>query len=224
MDAQGRVLGRHRGVIRYTVGQRRGLGVSAGRPLYVQRIDAAENRVVLCGEEGLYTRRAEAEGFNWIAFEKPPAWLRAEAKLRAGHGGAPAEVWTGADGRVRVEFDEPQRAVTPGQALVLYRGKLPKFRNLGEDGKPHMIFNWFDWKRDGREYPKIHPSQKPISVLKRLIETFTDEGDVVIDPCAGSGSTLRAARELGRNSYGFEVSRDFYRKANEQMLGEEVAG
>ena len=109
-------------------------------------------------------------------------------------------------------------------ALVLYRGKLPKFRNLGEDGKPHMIFNWFDWKRDGREYPKIHPSQKPISVLKRLIETFTDEGDVVIDPCAGSGSTLRAARELGRNSYGFEVSRDFYRKANEQMLGEEVAG
>ena len=88
---------------------------------------------------------------------------------------------------------------------------------------PHMIFNWFDWKRDGKEYPKIHPSQKPISVLKRLIETFTDEGDVVIDPCAGSGSTLRAARELGRNSYGFEVSRDFYRKANEQMLGEEAS-
>lgn len=108
-------------------------------------------------------------------------------------------------------------------ALVLYRGKLPKFRNLGEDGKPHMIFNWFDWKRDGREYPKIHPSQKPISVLKRLIETFTDEGDVVIDPCAGSGSTLRAARELGRNSYGFEVSRDFYQKAKEQMLGEEAS-
>ena len=56
-------------------------------------------------------------------------------------------------------------------ALVLYRGKLPKFRNLGEDGKSHMIFNWFDWKRDGKEYPKIHPSQKPISVMKRLIET-----------------------------------------------------
>lgn len=109
-------------------------------------------------------------------------------------------------------------------ALVLYRGKLPKFRNLGEDGKSHMIFNWFDWKRDGKEYPKIHPSQKPISVMKRLIETFTDPGDVVIDPCAGSGSTLRAARELGRNSYGFEVSRDFYQKAKEQMLGEEDGG
>ena len=108
-------------------------------------------------------------------------------------------------------------------ALVLYRGKLPKFRNLGEDGKNHMIFNWFDWKRDGTDVPKIHPSQKPISVLKRLIEIFTDEGDVVIDPCAGSGSTLRAARELGRPSYGFEVSRDFYKAATEQMLGKETA-
>ena len=103
-------------------------------------------------------------------------------------------------------------------ALVLYRGKLPKFRNDG-----HMIFNWFDWKRDGKEVPKIHPSQKPVSVLKRLIEIFTDEGDVVIDPCAGSGSTLRAARELGRPSYGFEVSRDFYKAATEQMLGKETA-
>ena len=105
-------------------------------------------------------------------------------------------------------------------ALVLYRGKLPKFRNADGDGRTHMIFNWFDWKRDGREYPKIHPSQKPVSVLKRLIEIFTDKGDVVIDPCAGSGSTLRAARELGRPSYGFEVSTEFCRKAKEQMLGE----
>lgn len=61
-----------------------------------------------------------------------------------------------------------------------------------------------------------------MSVLKRLIEIFTDPGDVVIDPCAGSGATLRAARELGRDSYGFEVSRDFYLKAKEQMLGEEA--
>ena len=108
-------------------------------------------------------------------------------------------------------------------ALVLYRGKLPKFRNVGEDGKKHMVFNWFDWFRDGKEYPKIHPSQKPVSVLKRLIEIFTDPGDVVIDPCAGSGSTLRAARELGRNSYGFEISREFYQAATEQMLGEGTA-
>ena len=105
--------------------------------------------------------------------------------------------------------------------LVLYRGKLPKFRNIGEDGKKHMIFNWFDWKRDGAEVPKIHPSQKPVLVLKRLIEIFTDPSDVVIDPCAGSGSTLRAARELGRHSYGFEISADFYKKAKEQMLKED---
>mgnify|MGYP000640408407 CR=1 FL=1 len=67
--------------------------------------------------------------------------------------------------------------------------------------------------------PKIHPAQKPVNVLKRLISIFTDEGDVVIDPCAGSGTTLRAAYELGRNSYGFEISREFYGKAKEQMLG-----
>lgn len=100
-------------------------------------------------------------------------------------------------------------------ALVLYRERLPKFRNGGK-----MIFNWFEWKRDStKEYPKIHPAQKPVNVLKRLISIFTDEGDVVIDPCAGSGTTLRAAYELGRNSYGFEISREFYGKAKEQMLG-----
>lgn len=104
-------------------------------------------------------------------------------------------------------------------ALVLYLGKLPKFRNSDANGKRHMIFDHFDWVRDGKDIPKIHPSQKPISVLKRLIEIFTDEGDVVIDPCACSGSTLRAARELGRHSYGFEVSKDFYTKACKQMLG-----
>lgn len=99
-------------------------------------------------------------------------------------------------------------------AVVLYRDKLPKFRN---DGK--MIFDWFPWERDKRsEYPKIHPTQKPIAVLKRLIEIFTDPGDVVIDPCAGSGATLRAARELGRPSYGFEVSKSMYKAAIEKML------
>lgn len=107
-------------------------------------------------------------------------------------------------------------------ALVLYRGKLPKFRNTDENGKHHMIFDHFDWMRDGKDIPKIHPSQKPVNLLKRLIGIFTDEGDVVIDPCAGSGSTLRAARELGRHSYGFEVSRDFYNKACELMLGEDT--
>ena len=98
-------------------------------------------------------------------------------------------------------------------ALLLYRDKLPKFNNNG-----HMVFNWFEWRRDGKEYPKIHPAQKPVNVLKRLVEIFTDPGDVVIDPVAGSGSTLRACAETGRDCYGFEVSRDFYKAAMEKML------
>lgn len=130
-------------------------------------------------------------------------------------------------------------------ALLLYRDRLPKFRNgvhTDENGKNipntgHMIFNWFDggneeewgrnyynngtylmWERDGKEIPKIHPAQKPLAVLKRLIEIFTDEGDVVIDPCCGSGTTLRAAFELGRSAYGFEIDRIFYKRAKEEML------
>ena len=112
-------------------------------------------------------------------------------------------------------------------ALLLYRDKLPKFRNgaqYDDDGKiikgtGRMVFNWFEWKRDSaKEYPKIHPAQKPVNLLKRLIEIFTDEGDVVIDPCAGSGTTLRAATELGRNSYGFEVSKEFCKRAKEEIL------
>lgn len=106
--------------------------------------------------------------------------------------------------------------------IVMYRDKLPKFNNIGPDGKGHMVFNWFRWERDGKDVPKIHPTQKPITVLKRLIEVFTDPGDVVIDPCAGSGSTLRAAWELGRNSYGFEVSKQFYTDASGKMLNMDV--
>lgn len=111
-------------------------------------------------------------------------------------------------------------------ALVFYRDRLPKFRNgamIDEDGKTirgtgKMIFNWFTWEKDGKDIPKIHPAQKPVAVLKRMIEIFTDPGDVVIDPCCGSGSTLRAAIELGRNAFGFEIDRNFYQRAKEEML------
>lgn len=92
-------------------------------------------------------------------------------------------------------------------AVVLYRDKLPKFRNKGK-----MIFNYFNWVRDNR-YDVIHPTQKPVAVLERLIEIFTDEGDVIIDPCAGSGTTLIAARNLNRKSYGFEIEKKFYNDA-----------
>lgn len=97
-------------------------------------------------------------------------------------------------------------------AVVLYRNKLPKFNN---DGK--MVFNWMEWPRD-TETPKIHPTQKPIPLLKRLISIFTDPGDVVIDPVAGSGTTLKAAAELNRHAFGFEVDKNFYKAAKEKML------
>jgi site-specific DNA-methyltransferase (adenine-specific) len=97
-------------------------------------------------------------------------------------------------------------------AVVLYREKLPKFNNNGR-----MIFNWMEWNKDN-SVPRIHPTQKPLPLLKKLIRIFTDEGDVVIDPVAGSGVTLKAAAETNRNSYGFEVDRNFFREAKEKML------
>ncbi|MEG0899948.1 MAG: site-specific DNA-methyltransferase [Oscillospiraceae bacterium] len=111
-------------------------------------------------------------------------------------------------------------------ATVLYRNKLPKFNNgKKETGKGKMIFNWFEWQRDkASEYPKIHPTQKPVAVLKQLIEIFTDEGDVIIDPVAGSGTTLRAAQELNRSSYGFEIDKNFYKDAQEKMLQNRLNG
>lgn len=88
-------------------------------------------------------------------------------------------------------------------ALLLYRDKLPKFRNNGR-----MVFNCMDYQRDN-ETPKVHPTQKSIHVVKNLIEIFTDAGDVVIDPTAGSGVTLLAAEMLGRKAYGFEIKKEF---------------
>lgn len=97
-------------------------------------------------------------------------------------------------------------------AILFYRDRLPKFRNNGK-----MVFNWFSWMKDGSDVPKIHPAQKPVALLKRLIEIFTDEGDVVIDPCFGSGSTARACMELKRNFYGFEINKEFYKRARNEM-------
>lgn len=97
-------------------------------------------------------------------------------------------------------------------AILLYRNKLPKFNNNGS-----MVFNNIPYPRD-LETVKIHPTQKSVPLLEYLIELFTDKGDVVIDPCAGSGSTLFAARRIGRRAYGFEIKKDFYKKANEILL------
>ena len=96
--------------------------------------------------------------------------------------------------------------------LILYRDKLPKFNNDGQ-----MVFNCFDWPMDNFT-PKVHPTQKPVPLLERLIEIFTDKDDVVIDPCAGSGSTLLAAANLDRRAYGFEIKKDFFKAAKEKVL------
>lgn len=106
--------------------------------------------------------------------------------------------------------------------LLLYREKLPKFRNKGK-----MVFNCFDWVKD-TDSEKLHPTQKPLGLLKQLIELFTDPGDVVIDPVAGSGSTLVAAEQLGRKAYGFEIKKDFYTGAKkwieeERQIREDIA-
>jgi site-specific DNA-methyltransferase (adenine-specific) len=100
-------------------------------------------------------------------------------------------------------------------AVLLYRDKLPKFNNEG-----NMIFNCMDYTRDNTT-PKIHPTQKSIDVIKKLISVFTDIGDVVIDPCAGSGVTLLAAEMLGRKSYGFEIKKE-YIEAFESELAQNV--
>ena len=91
--------------------------------------------------------------------------------------------------------------------LLFYRDKLPKFNNKGK-----MIFNCMDWERDS-ETEKLHPTQKPVALLKKIIEIFTDEGDIVIDPVCGSGSSLIAALELNRKAYGFEIKKKFHMDA-----------
>ena len=96
--------------------------------------------------------------------------------------------------------------------VLLYREKLPKFNNNGQ-----MIFNCFEWRRDNAT-PKVHPTQKPVPLLEKLIELFTDKGDVVIDPTAGSGTTLLASANMGRRAYGFEIKKQFYNDAQNKIL------
>jgi len=96
--------------------------------------------------------------------------------------------------------------------LIFYRDKLPKFNNNGK-----MVFNVIDWEREDSGIERIHPTQKPLGILKKIIELFTDEGEVVIDPVAGSGNSLVAAIELKRIAYGFEIKKDFYESANKNI-------
>ena len=120
VGADGRVLGRHRGIHHFTVGQRRGLGLAARRPLYVTGVDAARNHVVVGGVDDLLARGARLERVSWIAGRPPPRAVRASVRVRYRHEGVPAEIVAGPEASAVVHFDEPVRAVAPGQAAVFY--------------------------------------------------------------------------------------------------------
>ena len=120
----GEILGTHRGIPFYTVGQRKGLGISFGRPMYVTKIDAARNEITLGPEGSQYSASAVVSGVNWIPWETPPERLRAQVKARYQARPAAAEITPLPDGRALIRFDEPQRAVTPGQSAVFYDGDL----------------------------------------------------------------------------------------------------
>ena len=120
----GAVLGRHKGIIHYTIGQRRGLGIASARPLYVCAIDTERNEVVLGHEDDLLAAGAYAENMNWISGEIPSGEIRCRVKTRYRQKEQPAIVRATDAGGIRIVFDEPQRALTPGQAAVLYDGDV----------------------------------------------------------------------------------------------------
>jgi tRNA-uridine 2-sulfurtransferase len=122
VTANGRVLGEHAGLHHYTIGQRRGLGISDPQPLYVIGIQTTKNRVIVGHQDELMSNEFTAAGVNWIAFDNPTEPVRAEVRVRYRHTAAPATITPIGDDRVRVKFDESQRAITPGQATVFYRG------------------------------------------------------------------------------------------------------
>lgn len=122
IDMSGKIIGRHKGIIRYTVGQHKGLGGNYPDRMFVVSVDPESNTVTLGTEENLFSKSLVAEDFNWISGEAPSGKLRCSAKIRYRHQEQPAEAEVLSDGRVKITFDEPQRAITPGQSAVLYDG------------------------------------------------------------------------------------------------------
>ena len=122
VNEDGDVIGRHNGVHNFTIGQRKGLGFAAGKPLYVLSIDPQQNRVVVGEDEALRKETFEVENVNWVSVARPSETFRATVKIRHKHEPAPATVAPLGDTGARITFDTPQRAITPGQAAVLYDG------------------------------------------------------------------------------------------------------
>lgn len=122
VDTSGAVVGDHTGIHRYTIGQRRGLGIANEKPLYVLQIERAKNQIIVGEADELESVEFTARGVNWIAFDEPAAPVRADVKVRYRHEPAPATIYPLPDSCVRIVFDEPQRAITPGQATIFYDG------------------------------------------------------------------------------------------------------
>ncbi len=122
VDLEGNVLGEHKGIIRYTRGQRKGLGLALPQPMYVCRTDLFENKVILGLNDDLFSSELDANDINLIACDRIDTPIRVEAKVRYSQGAQSATVWQTDDDRLHIEFDEPQRAITKGQAVVMYDG------------------------------------------------------------------------------------------------------
>jgi len=124
VDRSGKVLGRHEGVCFYTIGQRKGLGLSAGKPLYVIDLDPETNTVIVGENQEIFTQGLIAEQLNWVAISSLEEPLEVQARIRYSAPDSPALITPLSNGEVKVEFQEPQRAITPGQAVVFYQGDI----------------------------------------------------------------------------------------------------
>lgn len=124
INTNGEVIGQHKGIINYTIGQRKGLGISAPHPLFVLSLNAEQNTVTLGENKELFSSSLTAKDVNLIALDKISGKLHAQAKIRYSHKAEPATIWQTDENEVYVEFKNPQRAITPGQAVVLYDGDI----------------------------------------------------------------------------------------------------
>ena len=122
ISTAGETVGTHTGIHRYTIGQRRGLGIANEKPLYVVQIERAKNQIIVGEVEELESIEFTAKGVNWVAFDEPSEPVRADVKVRYRHEPAMATIHPLPDSRARIVFDEPQRAITPGQATIFYNG------------------------------------------------------------------------------------------------------
>ena len=127
VDINGNILGKHKGIIHYTIGQRKGLGLSLKKPMYVSKLDMERNEVVLVSDDELFSNELTVTDFNWLSIENPEKPFRALGRIRYRHKESPCTVTPNLDGTVEVVFDEPQRAITTGQSLVLYDEKTASY-------------------------------------------------------------------------------------------------